>query len=649
MSEDQRLLNTSCISDRPIGIGADTLGNNRYALGLLQFIRQADTPITIGIQGGWGSGKTSLINLLQYQLEKQGDTLCVFVNAWEHSLFQSNTDKSGVAISILSGVVESLCVVIDNKTKLQEDDPARISDEIKAEALKEDTLSQKAGKVAVGLLAHAARLGAKLMADIDMPGSNPQRTQEPMRLGAQFIRDLRSDLAHAVQVVTEKSPYKRFVCFVDDLDRVHPKTAIEILDVLKNVFDISQCVFILAIDFEVVVKGLEDKYGEKTSENEREFRQYFDKIIQVPFSMPVGGYSDKLEKLLAGHFASLELPVTNLTRITDVAFLSTDGIPRGVKRIVNTLSLLLRIRESSETDGATSEFSSERLEILFIIVALQIHFPEIYRRLAENPYFSKWEVATLEGRWDLLKDADEELFAEDGDRAVFDPAVLSERYGSAFDDEWEHVVYLLCQRSPWLRQKSVSVSRILNLLLDVLSDCDGDVGIEYLQDALDAVNVTDVDAKESLCEGGDEPRNDNVTRFCQEVHKNLAALLSASGITMGPVDPTGNWAKKRGRSKKRFYQYIPLDAKYFDTWSLELDGGLATTITLHPPHGRTRDFRMYVASNLPPQVEADGDYLTINLPDYDVGKDVSAAAAANVAKSIAKFILDMKTVLEAFN
>ena len=44
------------------------------------------------------------------------------------------------------------------------------------------------------------------------------------------------------------------------------------------------------IDYDIVVKGLESKFGPKTDENEREFRSFFDKIIQVPFSMPTGTY-----------------------------------------------------------------------------------------------------------------------------------------------------------------------------------------------------------------------------------------------------------------------------------------------------------------------------------------------------------------------
>jgi len=55
----------SCLNDRPLTLReGDHLNNYRFAKGLIDFINQAATPITIAIQGGWGSGKTSLINLL---------------------------------------------------------------------------------------------------------------------------------------------------------------------------------------------------------------------------------------------------------------------------------------------------------------------------------------------------------------------------------------------------------------------------------------------------------------------------------------------------------------------------------------------------------------------------------------------------------
>ena len=87
------------------------------------------------------------------------------------------------------------------------------------------------------------------------------------------------------------NPYKRIIVYVDDLDRIEPKNAVAILELLKNIFSVPNCVFILAIDYQVVVKGLEHKFGKQTPENEWEFRAFFDKIIQLPFMMPMGQYN----------------------------------------------------------------------------------------------------------------------------------------------------------------------------------------------------------------------------------------------------------------------------------------------------------------------------------------------------------------------
>lgn len=75
----------------------------------------------------------------------------------------------------------------------------------------------------------------------------------------------------SVKITLENNKRSGIIFFIDDLDRIDPPTAVEILELLKNVFDIEGCIFVLALDYDVVVKGLKPKFGELTSENEREF------------------------------------------------------------------------------------------------------------------------------------------------------------------------------------------------------------------------------------------------------------------------------------------------------------------------------------------------------------------------------------------
>ena len=170
------------------------------------------------------------------------------------------------------------------------------------------------------------------------------------------IKTLREDLQEQVESLRTRSsnPYENVIIYVDDLDRIVPKNAVAILELLKNIFNVPHCIFVLAIDYQVVVKGLEDKFGKQTAENEWEFRAFFDKIIQLPFMMPtqdynISKYLDSLLKQIGfiDHNASLldELFVYNVVGPT------IGENPRSLKRLVNSLALLEKMREAEKEDG----------------------------------------------------------------------------------------------------------------------------------------------------------------------------------------------------------------------------------------------------------------------------------------------------------
>ena len=68
----------------------DLFGIQVYQDALIEYIRLTDTPITIALQGEWGSGKTSLMNLLRYNLCEIDDApyYPVWINTWQYSLMK---------------------------------------------------------------------------------------------------------------------------------------------------------------------------------------------------------------------------------------------------------------------------------------------------------------------------------------------------------------------------------------------------------------------------------------------------------------------------------------------------------------------------------------------------------------------------------
>ena len=85
------------IVDEALGMdGDDALKISAYKDALVDFVKRTDTPMTIGVQGEWGSGKTSLLNQIWNDLDqfnKNDDDIDdfkqIWINSWEHSLLCS--------------------------------------------------------------------------------------------------------------------------------------------------------------------------------------------------------------------------------------------------------------------------------------------------------------------------------------------------------------------------------------------------------------------------------------------------------------------------------------------------------------------------------------------------------------------------------
>ena len=64
-------MNSNIIDKPRVGGGRDLLGTDKYLEALIRFIKTAQMPTTIAIQGEWGSGKTSMMNQIKDTLERQ--------------------------------------------------------------------------------------------------------------------------------------------------------------------------------------------------------------------------------------------------------------------------------------------------------------------------------------------------------------------------------------------------------------------------------------------------------------------------------------------------------------------------------------------------------------------------------------------------
>lgn len=475
----------SSITDKPINKKADDLLKvEKYSLALSNFITRSDTPITIGLQGEWGTGKTSLMSLLLEDFNEK-DIACSWVNTWEYSMFRGANETTP---GVLRGMLE----------KLQESCNLRGIKIKKENEAKFKTAAKFLGGLANQIIANQTGVNIKEAAEGST--SNQNRTAEIADIKA-MITELINEL-----ILDSSNTIQKVVFFVDDLDRIPPGDAVEVLEALKNIFDIPNCIFILAIDYDVVVKGLESKFGPKTEENEREFRSFFDKIIQVPFSMPTGTYD--IENFLVEKLNSIGIKISDEEKdlYTKAVKYSIGFNPRSLKRYLNSFSLINHLKEIeiNEDDNDGDNF------MLFALLGIQISYPKIFRLLTQQPNFTNWNQG-FGNKFGVEWDDIQEKIKKFGESELI-------------NEEWEQVAWGACQSDSYLKARAFSVLELLNLLRTKYGD-----GLEQeLEKAMEFAAITsvddDVETKQAVQKVGNKTIYNGIeTKLSQLVEEGLTA------------------------------------------------------------------------------------------------------------------------------
>jgi hypothetical protein len=455
----------SSIIDSPRDLASgeiDSFGIEPFEKGLTKFIKNTNTPITIALQGEWGSGKTSLMNSLKENLCSQMDSNLhpIWLNTWEYALMK---DAEATLLDIITGLIKKITVV----AKTSDSDTKRILNKVWA-----------IGKTTMKFV-------AKTGANKAIEGSSELIDELLSAEGEKSITEIRQDLENIIAQCVAKDSKEGFIFFIDDLDRIDPPVAVNLLELLKNIFTLKNCIFILAIDYDVVIKGLEPKFGKLTDLNEREFRSFFDKIIQVPFSMPVNNY--KIDTFLSdGLFSTNYLNAEQVKNVkligkfSEICNLTVGTNPRALKRLLNSLSLISFINAAKDP-SEDKEHLEEEIELIvnFALVSIQIAYPPVYRLLTMFPGYDSWsETTALQMN---LKELDQY-------------SIEKLNQSEEFDEEWEKVLFRLCENDPYLKRKALSISRLLNSIKTQINNSSGDGVEDVVGGIVSLSSVTNLEA-----------------------------------------------------------------------------------------------------------------------------------------------------------
>ena len=433
----------------------DRIGMEDILDGMVDYINHAQMPFTIAVQGEWGLGKTSFLYLLKDRLcEKDSEESPTKETTQSQNLFQ-NQDKNdrqnncrhlyysvwidacdfALLQSPISAIINMLQSMVYQISKLKPvlDENQKMDKHIKKiKSATKSTMKNIVKLVAKNVITSSAKVATagiinekmidELAAIITDSWSNTNNKQNSQDSNLSAIKQLHKDITHLIECVLDqkyqdnylftknikdinKTPKKRgIVFFIDNLDRIDPTLAVEILEVTKNIFNFSNSVFIVALDNNIALRGLQAKLGTLSKNNEQIFRAYFDKFVQQSISLPPQSSTTVLLlfNLLTevNYFSEIELEspknytiklnfinshseMTLRQVLTDFAIFSFESSnPRLIKRFVNTLSLLLHIRQAKNSRSLeilTTPVDTITKALMFIVICIQYSFLDIYK------------------------------------------------------------------------------------------------------------------------------------------------------------------------------------------------------------------------------------------------------------------------------
>lgn len=263
-----------------------------------------DNPISIGVSGNWGTGKSSMVKMIGKELKKSNKaekTTYIFLefNAW---LYQGYDDaKTALLHSVAKKLSEEM-----KKRHIPESDKTLWKRFQKfTKRINWLQVSKIGLPLLVGLIPGAAPAGAAaaLISSIvnsiktpDDKGKNAEAVEtnlkeflsnfddilkdDETKSTTQQIEELRKDFEDILEKLNI-----RLVVLVDDLDRCLPETAISTLEAMRLLLFVKRTAFIIAADEQMIRNGVRAHFGTVDLSDDL-ITSYFDKLIQVPITVP---------------------------------------------------------------------------------------------------------------------------------------------------------------------------------------------------------------------------------------------------------------------------------------------------------------------------------------------------------------------------
>ncbi|MDD4509737.1 MAG: KAP family NTPase [Oscillospiraceae bacterium] len=338
-------------SDKPIMSNVDDqLSRGGFAKLLAQALinlNSADT-FSVGLYGKWGSGKTSLINMMLNEIEEQQRSICE-----ENRFIVVHFDPWN--FSEANQLLSQFFIRLSNEFRSKGDkNLSKIGEALETYS---DAFDLAEGiPVVGGILALLGKKGATALGKKMKKGSDE--------------KDILKQKEYVISLL--KKQVRKILVVIDDIDRLNNEQIRQVFQLITSVAKFPNTIYLLAFDKEIVVKALK-KVQEGNGED------YLEKIIQMPIQIP----DIQREKLREVLFDQLNLIISEYK---DISFqqahwqrLFEPCVDPFIKNIRDINRLCNSVQFKLTTISSEVDFAD-----MVAISALEVSLPQIYEWIKNN-------------------------------------------------------------------------------------------------------------------------------------------------------------------------------------------------------------------------------------------------------------------------
>jgi hypothetical protein len=318
-----------------------SLGFDNYAEAFKGIIQGSEPRFSIGIFGGWGSGKSTLMDEIHGRLDADA-CIAVPFSAWRYEKEEH----------LIVPLLDSIRGAVNNWSKERVGVVAEVASKVARTigGVTESILRGFSIKAGIPQVLEASFDANKALTAAAELEDEEAMAAAPRSFYYASFESLKSCFAE----FHEQSGGARIVVFIDDLDRCLPEGALEVLESMKLFFDFDGFVFVVGLDQQVVEWCIDHRYSEGSGSDEEDgFRvrgaDYIKKIFQVPFALPPISQR-RAEELIDAVSSNIELVPeqredlrNNVLPHLEHLLAAGNVNLRDVKRFLNSYTLIMKV------------------------------------------------------------------------------------------------------------------------------------------------------------------------------------------------------------------------------------------------------------------------------------------------------------------